>query len=58
MDADQLHETTMNQQGRRLKQIKIVDEPNAAMVFNNLMGGSVGPRRAFIEKNADKANIE
>ena len=58
MDAEQLAETTMDRTKRRLKQIAIDDAAKAALVFEKLMGNSVGPRREFIEQNAYRANLD
>ena len=58
MDAEQLAETTMDKTKRRLKQITIDDAAKAALVFEKLMGNSVGPRREFIEQNAYRANLD
>ena len=58
MDAEQLAETTMDRTKRRLKQITIDDAAKAALVFEKLMGNSVGPRREFIEQNAYRANLD
>ena len=58
MDAEQLAETTMDKTKRRLKQITIDDAAKAALVFEKLMGSSVGPRREFIEQNAYRANLD
>ncbi|WP_040407997.1 DNA topoisomerase (ATP-hydrolyzing) subunit B [Allofustis seminis] len=52
MNADQLWETTMNPQTRRLTQISIDDAQEADRVMNMLMGENVSPRRDFIEENA------
>lgn len=58
MDAEQLAETTMDRNKRRLKQITIDDAAKAALVFEKLMGNSVAPRREFIEQNAYRANLD
>lgn len=52
MDADQLWETTMNPETRRLTQIHIEDAKEADRVMTMLMGEKVAPRRKFIEENA------
>ncbi|GGG38969.1 DNA gyrase subunit B [Lactobacillus apis] len=52
MDADQLWDTTMNPENRRLDRVSPEYAKNVDEVFELLMGNEVAPRRSFIENNA------
>ena len=58
MSDEQLWDTTMDPEKRRLRQITIDNAAQAERTFSMLMGDDVPPRRQFIEENAHYANID
>ena len=58
MEWEELRDTTMAPENRKMKQVKITDAQMADKVFSILMGDDVEPRRQFIEENAVYATLD
>ncbi len=58
MDAEQLWETTLDPETRRLKRVEIEDARLASSVTQVLMGSEVPPRKAFIYAHAQDAELD
>lgn len=58
MDAEDLEPTILNPETRQLKQITVTDIEAANILFDQLMGTSAVPRKAYIEKHSNEAEVD
>lgn len=58
MDADELEESLLNPETRVLKQITVSDKPATDVLFDQLMGNTVVPRKKYIEEHSHEAEVE
>ncbi len=58
MDAEQLWETTLDPDRRKLRKVEIEDGRMASDITEMLMGNDVTPRRNFIHKHATEAELD
>jgi DNA gyrase subunit B len=58
MNPNQLWETTLDTNARSLLQVRIKEVDEANVLFDQLMGDVVEPRRQFIQDNALSASVD
>ena len=58
MSAEQLWDTTMNPDTRKLLKVQVLDAQSADETFTLLMGDKVEPRKEFIQENAKYARAD
>jgi DNA gyrase subunit B len=58
MNPEQLWETTLNIDARSLLQVRVKEVDEANVLFDELMGDAVEPRRLFIQNNALAASVD
>ena len=57
MNPEELYETTMNKETRKLKKVTYEDYLENDLIFTKLMGREVKARKKFIISNFDEVNI-
>ena len=55
MSVDEVEETLMNPENRIIKQIMVEDTMATNKLFDDLMGGAVTPRKAYIKEHSREA---
>ncbi len=58
MNPEQLWETTLDTNARSLLQVRVKEIDEANVLFDQLMGDEVEPRRVFIQDNALAASVD
>jgi DNA gyrase subunit B len=58
MNPEQLWETTLDVDARSLLQVRVKEVDEANVLFDQLMGDLVEPRRQFIQDNALSASVD
>lgn len=58
LDAHELEETMLDPKNRIIKQITVNDLSKTNLLFNDLMGTSVEPRKRFIQENRHKVEVK
>ena len=58
MDPQQLWDTTLNPETRRMRRVEIEDARMASEMTQILMGTDVPPRKAFIYEHATDADLD
>ena len=58
MDVEELEESLLNPETRLLKQITVEDIQATDILFDQLMGTTVVPRKKYIEAHSHEAEVE